>query len=131
MRYVARAILLTAVIVMAGCNVFRDPNVYDAVVSSFEAPDTVHAGTAHNVTAHLVLGAQGGCVLDHAKITHTLTQVELHVWARDTSNGNPTVTRPTDEDLTFEVRPTAPGAFRLFAPNPDRKPIEKTITVLP
>ena len=124
-------LLVAAVFIIAGCSLFRDPNVYEAIVYSFDAPDTIRARTTVGVTAHLSLSANGGVVLDHLRFTRSRTQVELRVWARDISNGNDVVTQPVEQDTTFDVRPTGTGPFRLFAPNPDWKPIEKIITVLP
>jgi hypothetical protein len=133
MRCAVRATLLAAVLVVAGCSLFRDPNVSPAVVTAFVAPDTVHAGTTFDVTAHVGLGAVGGYVEDHRQIVRGRTYLSLRVWSRDIGGPNSRTDCPTEEDITFEAKAAVPGSYRLVAPSPypDWHDVQKTVTVLP
>ncbi|MBN2466235.1 hypothetical protein JXD38_11495 [candidate division WOR-3 bacterium] len=131
MRCVARVALLAAVLLVAGCNLVRDPRVSVAEIVRITAPDTVHAGTKFDVTATAVLGYIGCAVLDHCDVTRTSSSLELRAWTRDTNKGGayPQVTISTD--LAFSAGPAKPGEFRVIAHQPDGSITEKTTTVLP
>jgi len=131
MRCVARALLLVAVLIVAGCSLFRDPRVSVAEIVRITAPDTVRAGTTFNVTATAVLGYLGCAVYDHCDVTRTSFFLELRAWTRDINKGvaYPCVT--ISKDLTFSVGPVEQDEFRVIAHQPDGSTTQKTITVLP
>ena len=131
MRYVARAVALAAVIIVAGCNLFPNPRVSVAEIVRITAPDTVPAGTKFNVTATAVLGSVGCAVLDHCDVTRTSSFLELRAWTRDINKGVAYPCMTISEDLTFSVGPVEQGEFRVIAHQPDGSYTLKTITVLP
>jgi hypothetical protein len=132
MRYVARALLLAAVLLVAGCSLFRDPRLHVAEITSIAAPDTVHAGTAFDVTFHVVIGYEACFALDHEDISSTSSCFALRVWSRDVRREGYLIPQVTvEKDLAFEAGPAEPGEFRVIAHQPDGSTTQKTITVLP
>jgi hypothetical protein len=132
MRRVTPTLLLAALLVIAGCSLFRDPRVQVAEITSITAPDTVRAGAIFNITAHVVLGMHGLYSLDHTDITSSGSCFTVQVWSRDNSKAGYTVPWiVTERDMTFEAGPAEPGEFRIVAYQPDRRITEKIITVLP
>ncbi len=132
MRNISGVSILATVIAIGGCSLFHNPRVSPAVVSSFQSPDTVRAGTTFDVTAHVGLGAVSGFIVDHKEIIRARTYLSLRVWSRDIG-GSIRNDHPTEVDITFQTRPTTPGSYRLVAPSPypDWPEIEKIVTVLP
>jgi hypothetical protein len=132
MRCFVPAVLLAALLSVAGCSLFHDQNVGPAVVSSFEAPDSVHAGTAFDIVAHVTLGAVSGYVVDHKEVTRCRTYLSLRVWSRDEGE-DIRMDQPTEVDIALQARPTVPGSYRLVAPAPypECRDVERVVTVLP
>ena len=130
MRYVARAVALAAVIIVAGCSPFRDPKVSVAEITSIAAPDTVRAGITFNVTAHAFFAYDMSWVFDHVEVSYTDASLDVRVWSRR-YEGRAIPQVVSERDLTFEARAAEPGEFRVFAHQPDGSYTLKTITVLP
>ena len=130
MRCVARAVALAAVIIVAGCSLFRDPRVSVAEITSITAPDTVRVGTPFNITVRAFLGCDLSWVLDHVQVTYTDTRLDVRVWSRR-GEGDWAYQRVSERDLTFEARPAESGEYRAIAHQPDGSTTQKTITVLP
>jgi hypothetical protein len=132
MRCVARALLLAAILLVAGCSLFRDKRVTIAHVTGIAAPDTVDAGTSFNVTVHAVLGPDLRWDLDHVEVRHTVSSLDVRVWARDDSRpGSGAGQRLSEQELTLKARVEEPGEYRIIAHQPDGRDTLKTITVLP
>ena len=132
MRRVVRAVALAAVLVIAGCSLFRDQRVTVAHITSITAPDTVHAETTFNVTVHAVLGSDLRWDLDHVEIAYTVPSLDVRVWSRDKSRpGSAAPQLLSEQDLTFEARPDETGEYRIIAHQPDGSTTLKKITVLP
>jgi len=130
MRCVARAVALAAVIVVAGCSLFRDSDVQVAKITSIHAPDTVKIGITCSVTVHAFFSFHMTRVFDHVEVTFTDTSMGVRVWSRPSGGG--TFQRVvSDSVLTFEVSPLEPGEYRIIAHQPDESTTQKTITVLP
>jgi len=130
MRCVARAVALAAVVMVAGCSLFRDPRVSVAEITSITAPDTVRVWTTFNITVHAFLGCDLSWVLDHVQVTYTDASLDVRVWSRR-GEGDFAFQRVSERDLMFEARPTEPGEYRVIAHQPGGSTTQKTITVLP
>jgi hypothetical protein len=131
MRCVAQALLLAAVVAIAGCSLFRDPYVYVADITSITAPDTVHTWTTFDVTVHAILGNTGEFVVDHMDINYTSSGLTLRIWSRDLNRGRGGPRVISEGDYAFGAGPLAPGEFRVVAHQPDGSTTQKTITILP
>ncbi|MCX6842324.1 MAG: hypothetical protein NTX53_08610 [candidate division WOR-3 bacterium] len=131
MRYVARALLLAAVLLVAGCSLFRDRTVQVARITSIAAPDTVVADSTFSAIVTAMLGPDSGYVLDRFEVSGTDAQVTVQAWSRDTSNGKVAPLGATYSDVKIGAKPTEPGKFSIIALKPDGSTTLKTITVLP
>jgi hypothetical protein len=131
MRCALRALLLAAILLAAGCSLFRDPDVQVDKITSMDAPDTVLQGARFSVTFTAMLGVEGGYMLDHFEAMYSADQLALRVWSRDTSKGGARPQVVIYRDLTLDVGPVRPGEFHLVAHQPDGRDSLKTITVLP
>lgn len=126
------AFVRAAILVIAGCSLFRDPRVQVAEITSIAAPDTVRAGASFSLAVHVVLGMHGLYSLDHTDITSNDSCFAIRVWSRDNSRAGYAVPMIVSErDVAFEAGPAEPGEFRVIAHQPDGSTTEKTITVLP
>jgi hypothetical protein len=130
MRCVVRAALPAAVLLVTGCNLFRDPTVSVAEITSITAPDTVRVWTTFNVTVHAFLGYDMGWVLDHVEVTYTDASLDVSVWSRR-NEGDFAFQRVSERNLTYEAKSAEPGDYRVIAHQPDGSTTQKTITVLP
>jgi hypothetical protein len=130
-RCVTRVLLLAAVLLVAGCSLFRDSDVRVARITAISAPDTVTAYTRFDVTFTAMLGTEGGYMLDHFEATYTDDQIALRVWSRDTSTLDVRPQVIVFRDLTLDAGPMGPGQFRIIGHQPDGRDTVKTITVLP
>jgi hypothetical protein len=132
MRRAFGVLVTAAVIMVAGCSLFRDPGLHVADITFEAVPDTVCAGTAFSFTVYAMLGVHYDFVLDHIDTGRTAARFEFRVWSRDVHvNGYAYLWAIADTTLTFEVKPTEPGVFRIVAHQPDRRITAKIITVLP
>ena len=132
MRHVKQALLMAAVLAVAGCSLFRDPRLHVADITFISVPDTIRTGTTFSFTVYAMLGTHYDFVLDHIDSSRTAARFEFRVWSRDVHvSGHAYLWSIADTDLTFEARPIEPGIFRIVAHHPDRSITEKIITVLP
>ena len=131
MRRVARAIAFAAVVIVAGCSLFRHSDVQVAEITSITAPDTVSQGTTFSVTVHAFFAVDYGRVFDHAQVTYSDASLDVRVWSRPWDGGSAVPQAVSERDLVFEARPLEPGEFRITAHQPDGRDTLKTITVLP
>jgi hypothetical protein len=131
MRCFARILLLAAILVVAGCNLFRDSNVQVAKITSIVAPDTVHADSAFHAIVAAFLGPDSRYVLDHFKVSNSDAQLTVQAWSRFNSGDRGVIMVPSYQDLEIGASPTEPGPFRIIAIQPDGRDTLKTITVLP
>ena len=131
MRCVVRALLPAAVLLLAGCSLFRDSDVQVAWITAITAPDTVRVGATFHATVTACLGTHTGYVLDRFEVTSTDAQLTVQAWSHDTNNGPFDDRTPVDVDLGVVAGPTEPGKFRIIAIQPDGRDTLKTITVLP
>jgi len=131
MRCAVRVLTLAAVLLVAGCSLFRDSDVQVAKITGMTAPDTVSSDSSFSVTFTAMLGTEGGYMLDHFEAIYSDAQLALRVWSRDTSKGGARPQVIIYRDLTLEAGPVEPGEFRVIAHQPDGRDTLKTITVLP
>ncbi|MBN2464891.1 hypothetical protein JXD38_04630 [candidate division WOR-3 bacterium] len=131
MRHVARILLLAAVVVVAGCSLFRDSDVRIAEVTSITAPDTVVIGTTFVVTAHAFFASDMSWVFDRAEVTCKDASLEVRVWSHRWEGGSAVPQVVSERDLSFQARPLELGEYRINAHQPDGSTTEKTIAVLP
>jgi len=131
MRCVVRAALLAAVLLVAGCSLFRDSAVQVAKITSVVAPDTVHVDSAFHATVTACLGPNSGYVLDRFEVGNSTGVLTVQAWSRFECEDGHTYEVVTYEDLGVEVTPEEPGEFRIIAIQPDKRETLKTITVLP
>ncbi len=131
MRCLVRAILPAAVILLAGCSLFRDSDIQVAKITSTTAPDTVRRGTTFNVMFHAFFAVDYRRLFDHAQVTYSDASLDVRVWSRPWDGGLAVPLAVSERDLTFEARALEPGEFRITAHQPDGKDTVKTITVLP
>jgi hypothetical protein len=131
MRCIARAVALAAVIIVAGCSLFRDSDVRVARITSITAPDTVSRGTPFNVTVRAFFAWDMVRVFDRVEVTYTDASLDVRVWSRPWDGGSAVPQVVSERDLTFEAIPRELGEYRIFAHQPDGRDTLKTITVLP
>jgi hypothetical protein len=130
MRCVAPALLLAAVLLVAGCNLFYSSDVRVAEITSVLAPDTVHVDSAFHASITAWLGPTSRYVLERFQVSNSATMLTVQAWSRL----KPDVTvieEPSYQGFGVEARATQPGKFRIIAIQPDRRDTLKTITVLP
>jgi hypothetical protein len=123
--------MLAAILVVAGCNLFRDPYVYVATIASIDAPDTVRSWNEFDISFYAVLGNTGDFVVDHMDVDYTSTHLAVRIWSRDLNEGRGGPKQVFAGNYKFSAGPLAPGEFRVIAHQPDGKDSVKTITVLP
>lgn len=131
MRNVARAVALAAVVIVAGCSLFRESDVQVVTITSIVAPDTVYVDSTFHATITACLGPNSGYVLDRFEVGNSNDVLTVQAWSRFECEDGHTYEVVTYEDLGVEVTPEEPGEFRIIAIQPDGRDTLKTITVLP
>ncbi len=131
MRCVVRVIVPAVILVLAGCSLFRDPNVQVATITAVVAPDTAHAGSTFHATVTACLGPTSGYVLDRFEVSSSRAELTVQAWSRFSAEGGVEYQVPVYQDLEVGASSSEPGTFRIIAIQPDGKETLKTITVLP
>jgi len=131
MRCVARALTLAAILLVAGCSLFRDSDVQVARITSIVAPDTVRVDSAFHATATACLGPNSGYVLDRFEVNSSGAELTVQAWSRFSPEGGAVYEVVVYQDLGVGASSDEPGDFRIIAIQPDGRDTLKTITVLP
>jgi hypothetical protein len=131
MRCAVRVLTLAAVLLVAGCSLFRDSDVQVAAITSVVAPDTVRVDSAFHAMVGACLGPTSGYVLDRFGVSSSGAELTVQAWSRFSPEGTSVFEVPSYGGFGVDARPSEPGTFRIIAIQPDGRDTLKTITVLP